>query len=253
MFLKTKDADFFVASFGKGPRTFVAHGGWVGSGELWFPPFERLSRSWRTITYDHRGTGATISRAPKITFDLLVDDLFFVLDSLGIEKCVLAGESSGALVVLEAALRQPDRFEALVLVAGRASSSNTAGAARFIQGCRTDFAATMDAFIRACVTEENAEAEAKWGKQIVMRSSGPSAVELMESMWTAQVQERLVEISQPTLLIHGRNDVITPLSASEEMSRVIPNAKLVVIEDAGHVPVITRPDQVVDAIEDFFG
>jgi len=53
-------------------------------------------------------------------------------------------------------------------------------------------------------------------------------------------------------LIHGRNDAITPLSASEEMSRLIPNAKLVVIEDAGHVPVITRPDQVVDAIEDFF-
>jgi len=182
MFLKTKDADFFVTSFGKGPRTFVAHGGWVGSGELWLPPFERLSRNWRTVSFDHRGTGATISRAPKITFDLLVDDLFFVLDSLGIEECVLAGESSGALVVLEAALRQPDRFEGLVLVDGRASSSNTAGAARFIQGCRTDFAATMDTFIRACVTEENAEAEANWGKQIVMRSSGPAAVELMESI-----------------------------------------------------------------------
>ena len=49
MFLKTKDADFFVTSFGKGHRTFAAHGGWVGSGELWFPPFERLSRNWRTV------------------------------------------------------------------------------------------------------------------------------------------------------------------------------------------------------------
>ena len=36
------------------------------------------------------------------------------------------------------------------------------------------------------------------------------------------------------------------------MARRIPNAKLVVIEDAGHVPVITRPDQVAEAINSFF-
>lgn len=252
MFLKTQDADFFVTSFGSGPRTIVAHGGWVGSGELWLPPFERLSQHWRTVAYDHRGTGATLSRAPKITFDLLVDDLFCVLDSLDIQRCVLAGESSGALVVLAAALRQPQRFEGLVLVAGRASSSNSAGAARFIDGCKTDFAATMRAFVRACVIEDNAEAELRWGEQIVMRSNGPAAVELMECMWTAQVQDRLAAISQPTLLIHGRRDLITPVSESEDMARRIPDSKLVVIEDAGHVPVVTRPDQVAEAINSFF-
>ena len=252
MFLKTDDADFFVTSFGAGPRTFVAHGGWVGSGELWLPPFETLSRRWRTVTYDHRGTGATINRAPKITFDLLVDDLFRVLDALEIEHCVLAGESSGALVVLEAALRQPDRFSGLVLVDGRASSSNTAGAARFIEGCRNDFPATMDAFVRACVTEQDAEAELRWGKQITLRSNGPEAIQLMEAMWTAKVEERLGEIRQPTLLLHGRNDLITPVAMSEEMARRIPDATLQVFEDAGHVPVITRPAQVAHAIDTFF-
>ncbi|HEX2544908.1 MAG TPA: alpha/beta hydrolase [Ramlibacter sp.] len=252
MFLKTADADFFVTSFGPGPRTFVAHGGWVGSGELWLQPFETLSRRWRTVTYDHRGTGATINRAEKITFDLLVDDLFRVLDALKIDSCVLAGESSGALVVLEAALRQPGRFEGLVLVDGRASASNTAGAARFIEGCRTDFPATMEAFVRACVTERDAQAELRWGKQIVMRSSGPEAIQLMEAMWTARVDERLGEIRQPTLLLHGRNDLITPAAMSEDMARRIPNAKLHVFEDAGHVPVITRPEQVAHAIETFF-
>ena len=185
MFLKGDDADLFVTSFGRGPRTIVAHGGWVGSGELWLQPFERLSKSWRTVTYDHRGTGATVNRSEKITFGLLVDDLFRVLDWLQIGECVLAGESSGVLVVLEAALRQPTRFTGLVLVDGRAASSNTAGAARFIAGCKTNFEATMDAFVRACVTEKDAEAELRWAKQIVMRSGGPAAVELMESMFAA--------------------------------------------------------------------
>jgi pimeloyl-ACP methyl ester carboxylesterase len=252
MFLRSTDADLFVTSFGRGPRTFVAHGGWVGSGELWLQPFERLSAQWRTVTYDHRGTGASVSRAAKITFDLLVSDLFRVLDALQIEQCVLAGESSGSLVVLEAALRQPERFTGLVLVDGRAESSNSAGAAHFIDGCKTDFEATMDAFVRACVTEAGADAERRWAKQIVMRSSGAEAVDLMESMWTARVAHRLEQIKQPTLLIHGRHDAITPVSASEEMARRIPNASLVVIEGAGHVPVITRPDAVVMAIEEFF-
>ena len=123
MFLKTSDAELLVTSYGDSPRTIIAHGGWVGSGELWAAPFERLSRSWRTVTYDHRGTGATRHSAPAITFDLLVGDLFRVLDALNIDTCVLAAESMGAMVALEAALRHPERFTGLVIVGGRYSGA----------------------------------------------------------------------------------------------------------------------------------
>jgi pimeloyl-ACP methyl ester carboxylesterase len=252
MFLKSQDADLFVTAVGRGERTFVAHGGWVGSGELWLQPFEQLSSTWRAVTYDHRGTGASINRAPRITFDLLVEDLFRVLDALHIEQCVLGGESSGTLVVLEAALRQPDRFTGLVLVDGRASSSNTAGAASYIEGCKSDFPATMAKFVAACVTEPDCEAEKRWANQIVMRSDGPAAVQLMEAMWTARVEDRLGNIRQPTLLIHGRGDLITPVATSEDMAERIPHSKLVIIEDAGHVPVITRPNVVAEEIDAFF-
>ena len=46
MFLKSAGADLLLTSYGVGPRTLVAHGGWVGSGEPWLAPFERLSQSW---------------------------------------------------------------------------------------------------------------------------------------------------------------------------------------------------------------
>ena len=93
MFLKLEDAELFVSSFGKGPPTLIARGGWVGSGELWSQPFEILSRSWRTITYDHRGTGATINHAPAITFEILVQDLFKVLDALSVEPVPLGSRT----------------------------------------------------------------------------------------------------------------------------------------------------------------
>lgn len=252
MFLKSADADLFVTSAGAGQRHFVAHGGWVGSGELWALPFESLSRTWRTHTYDHRGTGATVTRGGRITFDLLVDDLFRVLDALAIERCVLAGESSGASVVLAAALREPARFEGLVLVDGRWHGGRSAGADRMIAGCKADFEATMEAFVAACVPEEDCAAERRWAKQIVMRSNGPDAVQLLECLEPLQLEPRLGEIALPTLLVHGGRDVITPPAMSEALLKALPRAQLVMIEDAGHVPTLTRPAGVVQAIEAFF-
>jgi pimeloyl-ACP methyl ester carboxylesterase len=71
-------------------------------------------------------------------------------------------------------------------------------------------------------------------------------------MWSARVEERLGEIVQRTLLIHGRHDRITPLAMSESMAARIPRAKLVVLEDAGHVPVITRGERVAREIHAYF-
>lgn len=252
MFLKLDDATLSVSSFGSGGNTLVAHGGWVGSGELWHGPFEQLSRSWRCVTYDHRGTGATINEAPEITLEILIADLFKVLDALSIDQCVLAAESSGVSVALEAALRRPDRFSGLVLVDGRYASGRSAGADRLIAGCIANFPATMDAFVNACVPEENCEAERRWAKQIVNRSNSPSAVQLMQCMDKVAVEGRLREIEIPTLIIHGSKDVITPLSASQKLADELPDNSLVVLEGAGHVPTITRPREVVEAIEGYF-
>jgi len=74
------------------------------------------SRQWRTVAYDHRGSGATVAPVASITAEQLVDDLFAVLDAYGIDHCVLAAESSGALTALSAALAQPARIKGLALV-----------------------------------------------------------------------------------------------------------------------------------------
>ncbi len=104
----------------------------------------------------------------------------------------------------------------------------------------------------ACISEADAEPEKHWGLQIVKRSNGREAVQLMEAMWSARIEGRLGEIVQPTLLIHGRNDRVTPMNMSEAMAARIPNAKLVIFEDAGHVPVITRGAHVAREIEAYF-
>ena len=59
-------------------------------------------------------------------------------------------------------------------------------------------------------------------------------------------------IQVPTLIIHGRMDQTIPLENSINLAEMIPNAELVVIEGAGHVPIVTRTSEVVSAIEKFF-
>lgn len=253
MFLKRDDANLFVSDFGTGPRTIVAHGGWVGSGELWHSPFEILSRNWRTVTYDHRGTGVTTHTTPKLTFEHLVDDLLWVIDKLAIDRCILAAESAGAIVALEAALRAPDRFTGLCLVSGRWMTPAPGSLDDRINACRKQYKPFIDQFIDYCVPEADGEVYRHWGRQIVYRCQPEQAAQLMELLYGVNVEDRVSRIKIPALLIHGDKDVITPLSSSQKLQALLPNSKLQVIEGVGHVPTITRPEIIAASIEAFFG
>ena len=63
----------------------------------------------------------------------------------------------------------------------------------------------------------------------------------------------LGQLPMPALVVHGSSDAITPLASSEKLAASLPHANLVVIDGAGHVPTVTRPDRVAAEIEKFFG
>jgi sigma-B regulation protein RsbQ len=255
MFISHADAELFAVDFGSGPRTLVAHGGWAGSWELWTEPFSILSKSWRTVAYDHRGSGATIAPAESIALETLVDDLFAVLDALAIETCVLAGESSGAAVVLSAALQQPQRFNGLVLVDGLYHRPAPAGPEPFVLGLQADFAATVGRFVDMCVldSEPHSAAIRRWGRQILSRSPVASAIRLYECLYGLDLRADVTRIAQPTLIVHGDGDALVPLAAAQWLAAAMPNAHLHVVHGAGHVPTVTRPAEVAAAINRFFG
>src|SRR5687767_13977955 len=102
MFLDIAGSKVFALSFGRGPRTILAHSGSVGNFEDWIVTLAPLSESWRTVVYDHRGTGETVVPVEKITHEALVDDVFAVMDALLIERCILAGFSRGVMTVMRA-------------------------------------------------------------------------------------------------------------------------------------------------------
>jgi pimeloyl-ACP methyl ester carboxylesterase len=251
VFISHEDSQFYAVSFGSGSRTLLALGGWVGSWELWTEPFTQLSATWRTVAYDHRGSGATITPTESITFETMVDDVFVMLDALDIRQCVLAAESAGVAVALQAALRQPERFQGLVLVDGMYHSSIAADNP-FLLGLTHHFEATLDQFVSQCVPDPNGVAFRRWGRQIVGRASQAAAIQLYSCMDGVDLRPSVTQITQPTLIIHGDDDRIAPLDGSRWLADHIPNAHLHIVIGAGHVPTVTHPFEVAQAINHYF-
>lgn len=251
MFVQSDDVLLNVVAWGPpdGPP-FVAHGGWVGNWELWQEPFQIMQSRWRCVSYDHRGSGATTATAAQITPRALVTDLLRVLDHLQIERCLLAGESMGALTCMTMAIDHPDRVAGLVLVDGTPAAG---GGRALIDGSRSDFAATVQWFVDACVPEPNSEHIRRWGRQILLRADNEAAARLLESHAEASIAPAAESITVPTLLIHGEQDAIIPVAAAEALAARIPDAELVVLPQTGHVPTLTQPNEVVDAVETWWG
>lgn len=253
MFIKLEDAQLFATSYGsKTAPAMVGMGGWIGSWELWSEPFSVLSQTWRTIAYDHRGSGATMCSTGSITFERLVDDVFAVLDAFDVERCVLAGESAGGAVTLAAALKAPERIAGLVIVDGNYTGNAYRADSPFLLGLQTQYERTLDGFVQACVPEPNAEAIKRWGRQIINRASQEQAIALYQMMGSVDLSQQVGRIVQPTLIVHGEADAIVPLQAARFLAKTIVGSKLVILPGAGHVPTLTHPLQIAQAIDEFF-
>ena len=253
MFVTRPDARIKTFAFGGGPRTILAVGGWIGSGEVWLDTLGPLSARWRTITYDHRGTGASTCGAERLTVADMVDDLFAVMDAHGVGRCVLAAESSGAGSALEAVLRAPERFDGVVTVGGNWLRGRRGQHDAFIAALRADYPRAIAGFVDRCFPEPDSAEIRRWGRQILMRASPEHAVQLLENRDALSVEDRLGELRVSLLALHGALDAIVPVEASRVLARGVAGARLVVFDDLGHVPVVSAPHRVVAEIDAFFG
>ncbi len=254
MVIDVADGKLFALRHGdRTKRTIVGIGGFVGSSEVWAEPFAVLSDRWSTIAYDHRGTGASIASTSSITFDNLVSDFFAVMDAYGVERGVIAAESAGALTALTAALAQPDRVSHLVIVDGLyyTEPASGPGLSDWQKYLLTSYEAWVADFVEQCMPEPDSEHVKAWGRKMLTRVAPEDAVALSKAGQGVDVRPRLSGIEQPTLVIHGRLDVVTSVESAETLASQIPGAELKMIEDAGHVPVMTRPSAVADAISTF--
>ena len=252
MFINVEDARIFATAFGvPSAPAIVGIGGWTGDWELWLDSFALLSDQWRTIAYDHRGSGATIASVESITLERMVDDLFFVMDTFGVQRSVIAAESAGARTALAAALKHPERVSALVLVDGLVQNDTPAEKDVFMAKLQANFLGTLQGFINACLPDPNDAHLRRWGMQMLTRATPESAMQLLHTAKTPDIRADIKRINQPTLLIHCTGDAIVSVESARWLAAELPHAQLHLFDSGEHVPTITRPGEVVQVMRGF--
>lgn len=251
MFIQHNNERFFTVSFGAASRTIVGIGGWTGSWEVWADVFGLLSHSWRTIGFDHRGTGATLATTEGVTIEQMAADLLTVLAKMGIEQCVLAAESAGSAVALTAAQQQPKRFQGLVLSGGLYYRPESDTPDQLLGGLHANYEATMDYFVSNCLPETKDPAMHRWGRK-VLQATQTAAIDLYTATLDLDLRPLLAGINIPTLVLHGEADRIVPADSSRWLAAQLPQNHLHILPNAGHAPMMTFPQSVAETINQYF-
>ena len=110
---KVNGAELYYEESGSGPPIILSAGGLQGVASSYAPVIDTLSQEHRVVVYDRRFGGQ--SRSPLVvqTWDMVCDDVFGLMDALGIEQAYLGGGSFGAAISLGCAVRRPERVRAI--------------------------------------------------------------------------------------------------------------------------------------------
>ncbi|MFG2616616.1 alpha/beta fold hydrolase [Streptomyces sp. NPDC048507] len=216
---------------------------------------------YRVITPDLRGYGENPASAEKTPLADFADDLAALLAGLGIEQAVVGGVSMGGQVALEVRLRHPGLVRALVL-------SDTSPAPETPQGAT---------FRRALAERLLAEGMAPYAEEVIDKMLAPynvtglpaAAAEVGAMMRATDPKGAAAALrgraerpdyrpvlaalpaAVPCLVLVGADDVYTPVAEAEAMCALVPHARLAVIEGAGHLPGVERPEEFNRALLEF--
>jgi len=117
--------DIHYLDQGNGDPLVLLHGGvvstnlvWTGVPVAYASHMDTLAEHFRVIAPDTRGCGKTVHSGGPITFDLLADDVAALIDTLDLERPLIAGFSEGGITATVLAIRHSDAVRAIVNHAG---------------------------------------------------------------------------------------------------------------------------------------
>ena len=221
--------------------------------EIWEPQVAELARSFRVIRPDMRGHGLTEATPGDYSMDLLADDLTALLDALDLGQVHLGGISIGGMIAQHVTARHPARVASLILVdTAMVIPPPSLWLERIAQVRAGGVASVADAVLGRWLTESaKASPTAKLLRTILMRTSAEGYCGAAAAIASADLTEATKQLRQPTLILVGRDDLVTPVSAAEALHRTIPGSSLGIIDNAAHIPTFEQPEAITEAMRRF--
>lgn len=260
---------------GEGRPLLFIHG-WGMHGGMWGDALQMLAGTRRVLAVDlpghgysaavrreeGRGKGEKVSSNPSpYSLDSIVD----LLAARFAEPLDVCGWSLGGQIALRWAMRRPSQVKRLALVSstpcfvqktGWPSAMAQDTLAAFADALRQDHALTLRRFLALQVRGSDDERELLARLRNMLQSRGaPDPAALQSGLCVLRdtdFREELMHVLQPTLVIAGSRDTLTPPEASRYLACSMPNARLAEIGRAAHAPFLSHRDEFVTLIADFF-
>jgi len=248
------------------PAIILIHG-FISSNLIWsgvLLPFAQAG--FRVIALDLPGYGYSDKPADaQYTITEQAQAVIGLMDRLGIEKAVIAGASYGGAIAATMALDYPERVEKLILVGAvtndepknkfllRVSCLPILGdiATPLFLGSRWILRKRMEDMYRRMGRPINEKMVAS-RHHLLETSNAHRAMIRTARRWSAnRIQREASLIRQPTMLVWGDHDDHIPIDDAFRLRDSMPNARLIVFRNCGHLPPAEYPDKFVEALADF--
>ncbi len=250
-----------VLDVGDGPPLVFVHG-LSGSWQNWLLNIPAFMDSHRVIAMDLPGFGASPMPRERITISGYGRWLDALLAELDVEAAAVVGNSMGGFIAAETAIKFPARVERLALVAAAGISverQRSDGILRVLEVTENVSQFLMARFLSksdALVARPRGRKALMWFvaahpdqldprvvKEQMSGANTPGFVPALDALTSYPIRDRLSEIGCPTWLCWGPKDLLVPVRDAREVDELIPDSRLTIYEDTGHVPMLERPER----------
>jgi 3-oxoadipate enol-lactonase len=236
---------------GQGAPLVLLHG-YPLDHHLWDEVLPLLEDSFEVITPDLRGFGESTTVDTPYTMDDYASDIAGLLDQLGIQKTAIAGHSMGGYVALAFARLFPERLSGLGLVSSQVladppdrKEGRYKSAAEVAENGIGSVVATMTPKF---TTDENLQPLARASME---RQQPAAYIGALKAMAERIDSTPLVSsLKVPVVIIHGDTDALIPVQRAREVREALPEAHLVEISGAGHIPMLEAKEKTAEALKD---
>lgn len=263
---KSGDLDIAYRVEGDGDETVLLVMGLGGRAADWGVAFPRgLAERYRVVRFDNRGIGASSKAPGGYGLDDLARDAVAVLDALAVERAHVIGISMGGMIAQLLGLDHAHRVDRLVLLSThyggfRLVPPHPDALALFDPATFLARGADPAAMMRhtlsvitapGFVTRAPEAVEALLSYVRAQPTRPASFMAQLQAIFLSDRSERVRAITRPTLIVHGTHDKLVPVENGKNLAARIEGARLVLLEECGHMPMWEKPEALTRVIVDF--